>query len=108
MIQTDTLTSRITLAAAMLFAVAGSVSAQNISKFVISDEAAKKTLIKNEISIRILRQPISTPLHAKYRLHPRVIRSYICQANRPVIAKSVVGFSLEFIVAKAKRLSRPE
>src|SRR6204780_2583987 len=51
MIQTDTLTSRITLAAAMLFAVAGSVSAQNISKFVISDEAAKKTLIKNEISV---------------------------------------------------------
>src|SRR5678815_1844281 len=26
------------------------VSAQNINKFVISDEAAKKTLVKNEIS----------------------------------------------------------
>src|SRR6266850_2266914 len=29
---------------------AGAASAQNISKFVISDEAAKKSLIKNEIS----------------------------------------------------------
>jgi phenylpyruvate tautomerase PptA (4-oxalocrotonate tautomerase family) len=51
MIQTDTLTSKFTLAAAMLLAAAGGVSAQNISKFVISDEAAKKTLIKNEISV---------------------------------------------------------
>src|ERR1700692_356445 len=40
------------VAAVVLMAVgAGSVSAQNISKFVISDEAAKKTLIKNEISV---------------------------------------------------------
>jgi glc operon protein GlcG len=31
-------------------ALAVAVSAQNINKFVISDEAAKKTLIKNEIS----------------------------------------------------------
>ena len=30
--------------------LAGAISAQNISKFVISDEAAKKTLVKNEIS----------------------------------------------------------
>src|SRR6478609_8654480 len=30
--------------------LAGAVSAQNINKFVISDEAAKKTLVKNEIS----------------------------------------------------------
>src|SRR6185295_10338606 len=37
----------ITVALAML---AGAASAQNINKFVISDEAAKKTLVKNEIS----------------------------------------------------------
>jgi len=30
--------------------LAGAISAQNIGKFVISDEAAKKTLVKNEIS----------------------------------------------------------
>src|ERR1051325_9658650 len=30
--------------------LAGALSAQNINKFVISDEAAKKTLVKNEIS----------------------------------------------------------
>jgi hypothetical protein len=30
--------------------LAGAISAQNINKFVISDEAAKKTLVKNEIS----------------------------------------------------------
>ncbi len=41
-----------TLAAAALSIVvaAGPVSAQNLSKFVISDEAAKKTMIKNEIN----------------------------------------------------------
>src|SRR5580765_5786703 len=30
--------------------IASAVSGQNLSKFVISDEAAKKTLVKNEIS----------------------------------------------------------
>lgn len=35
---------------AVLAMMAGVAPAQNISKFVISDEAAKKTLIKNEIS----------------------------------------------------------
>ena len=38
------------LAAAFTIA-AGLASAQNINKFVISDEAAKKALIKNEISV---------------------------------------------------------
>ncbi|MDP9052769.1 MAG: heme-binding protein [Acidobacteriota bacterium] len=37
-------------AAAVLAAAAGPVAAQNLSKFVVSDEAAKKTLIKNEIN----------------------------------------------------------
>src|SRR5437764_2329669 len=40
--------SKFTVAVAV-FAVAA--SAQNISKFVISDEAARKTLFKNEISV---------------------------------------------------------
>jgi glc operon protein GlcG len=35
---------------AVLAIIAGVVPAQNINKFVISDEAAKKTLVKNEIS----------------------------------------------------------
>jgi len=35
---------------AVLAILTGAASAQNISKFVISDEAAKKTLVKNEIS----------------------------------------------------------
>jgi uncharacterized protein GlcG (DUF336 family) len=35
---------------AVLFMIASAVYAQNINKFVISDEAAKKTLVKNEIS----------------------------------------------------------
>jgi len=35
---------------AVFVIIAGFAPAQNISKFVISDEAAKKTLIKNEIS----------------------------------------------------------
>jgi glc operon protein GlcG len=39
-----------TYIAIALAAIAGVASAQNINKFVISDEAAKKTLIKNEIS----------------------------------------------------------
>jgi uncharacterized protein GlcG (DUF336 family) len=39
------------MAAALLALGTGSASAQNLSKFVISDEAAKKTLIKNEISV---------------------------------------------------------
>ncbi len=38
------------LAAAMLM-VTSAASAQNLNKFVISDEAAKKALIKNEISV---------------------------------------------------------
>jgi uncharacterized protein GlcG (DUF336 family) len=36
--------------AIVLGVIAGALSAQNINKFVISDEAAKKTLIKYEIS----------------------------------------------------------
>ncbi|MCU1335224.1 MAG: glcG [Bryobacterales bacterium] len=39
-----------TYLAAVLAMIAGAASAQNLNKFVISDEAAKKTLIKNEIS----------------------------------------------------------
>jgi uncharacterized protein GlcG (DUF336 family) len=38
-------------AAAILALGAGTASAQNLTKFVISDDAAKKTLIKNEISV---------------------------------------------------------
>jgi len=49
--QTYSSTYRIGLAAAALVVAAGSVAGQNISKFVISDEAAKKTMIKNEISV---------------------------------------------------------
>ena len=43
--------SSIGLAGAVLALGVGSVAGQNISKFVISDEAAKKTLVKNEISV---------------------------------------------------------
>src|ERR1700733_11700378 len=42
---------RVAVAAAFLVLGAGGLKAQNINKFVISDEAAKKTLIKNEISV---------------------------------------------------------
>src|SRR5580698_2436037 len=42
---------RVTVAAALLVLGAAGMEAQNINKFVISDEAAKKTLIKNEISV---------------------------------------------------------
>jgi uncharacterized protein GlcG (DUF336 family) len=42
---------QIGLAAVLLALGTATISAQNISKFVISDEAAKKTLIKNEISV---------------------------------------------------------
>ena len=42
---------QISLAAALLALSTFTISAQNINKFVISDEAAKKTLIKNEISV---------------------------------------------------------
>lgn len=42
---------RIILAAAVLACGAATVSAQNINKFVISEEAAKKTLMRNEISV---------------------------------------------------------
>ena len=45
------LKSRISIAAALLALGAGSAAAQNLSKFVISDEAAKKTLMKNEINV---------------------------------------------------------
>jgi len=38
------------MTSAVLVLTSGLISAQNINKFVISDEAAKKTLIKNEIS----------------------------------------------------------
>jgi len=41
----------IALAAALLALAISGASAQNIGKFVISDEAAKKTLNKNEISV---------------------------------------------------------
>ena len=41
-------TFKIAMAAALC---AGSLGAQNLSKFVISDDAAKKTLVKNEISV---------------------------------------------------------
>ncbi len=42
--------TKLTLAAVALAIAAGPVAAQNLSKFVISDEAAKKTMIKNEIN----------------------------------------------------------
>src|SRR5437763_2363000 len=48
---THTLTSRIGLAAAVFAVSTGIAAGQNINKFVISDEAAKKTMIKNEISV---------------------------------------------------------
>lgn len=38
------------LAAATLTLLAGTAQAQNLAKFTISDEAAKKTLLKNEIN----------------------------------------------------------
>src|SRR5579872_4031595 len=46
-----TLTSTVALAAVTLISGTFSATAQNISKFVISDEAAKKTMIRNEISV---------------------------------------------------------
>jgi glc operon protein GlcG len=49
--RTYTLMSRIGLTGAMVAISMGSVAAQNVSKFVISDEAAKKTLVRNEISV---------------------------------------------------------
>src|SRR5512143_1016406 len=42
--------TQVTAVCAIVLGIGGSASAQNINKFVISDEAAKKTLIKNEIS----------------------------------------------------------
>jgi uncharacterized protein GlcG (DUF336 family) len=42
---------RVVAVAAFLVLGAGGVGAQNINKFVISDEAANKTLIKNEINV---------------------------------------------------------
>jgi glc operon protein GlcG len=48
--QTCIFSSRLILAAAVFTMMAGQGFAQNLSKFVISDEAAKKTLIKNEIN----------------------------------------------------------
>jgi glc operon protein GlcG len=47
---TQNVLAKLTLAAAALAIAAGPVAAQNLSKFVISDEAAKKTMIKNEIN----------------------------------------------------------
>jgi uncharacterized protein GlcG (DUF336 family) len=49
--------SKFMMAAATL-ALAGTVSAQDISQFVISDAAAKKTLIKNEINADTARKII--------------------------------------------------
>jgi uncharacterized protein GlcG (DUF336 family) len=46
------------IAAATLAIAAGAASAQDISKFVISDAAAKKTLIKNEINADTARKII--------------------------------------------------
>ena len=48
--QTSTFTAKLMRAAVAFTVIAGGASAQNINKFVISDEAAKKTLVKNEIS----------------------------------------------------------
>ncbi len=42
---------RVVAAAAFLVFGVGGIEAQNIGKFVISDEAAKKTLLKNEINV---------------------------------------------------------
>jgi uncharacterized protein GlcG (DUF336 family) len=42
---------RVAVAAALLVLGAAGMKAQNINKFVISDEAAKKTLLKNEINV---------------------------------------------------------
>ena len=49
--RTYTFMSRIGVTGAMVAISMGSVAAQNISKFVISDEAAKKALVRNEISV---------------------------------------------------------
>lgn len=45
--------TQIGIVAAMLAVIAGGAAAQDINKFVISEEAAKKTLIRNEISVEI-------------------------------------------------------
>jgi uncharacterized protein GlcG (DUF336 family) len=47
---THNIFTKLTLAAAALAIASGPVAAQNLSKFVISDEAAKKTMFKNEIN----------------------------------------------------------
>ena len=49
--RTYTFMSRIGVTGAMVAISMGSAAAQNISKFVISDEAAKKALVRNEISV---------------------------------------------------------
>jgi glc operon protein GlcG len=48
---TRDLVTRLGLSAAVLALGAASLARQNINKFVISEEAAKKTLIRNEISV---------------------------------------------------------
>ena len=45
-----TISRKLAAAATLLAAITVPVSAQNLSKFVISDEAAKKTMMKNEIN----------------------------------------------------------
>src|ERR1700675_2438600 len=47
---THNIFTKLTFAAAALAIASGPVAAQNLSKFVISDEAAKKTMMKNEIN----------------------------------------------------------
>ncbi len=65
-------------------------------------------IVRDEIAVRILRQSIRMSAHAKDLLHPRVVRSQVRQADRPVIAKAVMGLALEFIVAEPERLPRPK
>ena len=54
----QTFRNKVLAAAAMLAIAAGTASAQDISKFVLSDAAAKKTLIKNEINADTARKII--------------------------------------------------
>ena len=72
---------QISLAAALLALGTATLSAQNINKFVISDEAAKKTLIKNEISVETARETTGEQFRLVQDISPR---------SRKVSAKTTV------------------
>ena len=92
-------------AAAMLAITAGAASAQDISKFVLSDAAAKKTLIKNEINADTARKILDKCIDIATKTNMPIV-IYILSPTGQIVAShrmdGMVPINIDTALLKAK------